>query len=318
MEQQNYQSADGSVALTLTNYTDASGAFTQRYFLAGGSTSFVREFTVPWSNFNNAIQQFMSVDNIPADRLALQFIHRYNPATHSWYLCMSGGMLSAFPVGRVGGNDLYDVTPGTIRFDLCNNTVTPSAFTGTYDPAYFNSFFYKEDNGSLIPLAADVNHTKFVGAVTMPWLAEVSRLVTDNGVNPGTQTVQFKFTCCSFYYQQPNDLANIAWPHMVGISLVVNGVNCIDNIDYKEKMFKMKAADMATNCPPFANQYVLPGTLVGSGDGDGCGHGHGNGHGHNDDDDHGNGHGHDGHGHGHHDHEHDGDHDGHGHHHHKH
>jgi hypothetical protein len=315
MEHQNYQSSsDSTVALTLINYSDAAANFTQRYFLAGGSTNFIREFLVPWTSFNNAIQQFISVDNIPADRLALQFIHRYNPGSRSWFLCMAGGQLSALPVGRIDGNDLYDVTPGTIRFDLSNNTVAPSSFTGTYDPLYFNSFFYKDPySGNLIPLSSDVNHTKFVGAVTMPWLAEVARLVTDNGANPGTQTLQLKFTCASFYYPQPSQLANVEWPHQAAITLVVNGSTCLDNIVYPEKLFKNKAADMSSNCPPLVNQYLLPAILGGlqCGDDD-HGHGHGHGHGHSDDDGHGNGHGH-GHHHGH-EHEHEGDHDGHGHH----
>ncbi|XZF15408.1 hypothetical protein ACTHGU_04660 [Chitinophagaceae bacterium MMS25-I14] len=284
MELHQITGAEPTLAMTLDNTNAAKNSFNQRYFLAGGNPNFVKEFTVSWTDFASAVQQILDSTLFPEALLMLQFIHRFDASTNTWFLTMGGARRSQDSIGIVSNNKLYSVMPSDMRFDLKQGQVTQSAFTGIYDDMYFKSLYYKYDTGALTQLSTDTSHVKFVSVFTMPWQAEILKVFTDNQVDPDTSNVQLKFSCISPDYHQPSALSNVEFPHVGALYLNVNGVDYLDNNTYSDLQFKRKAADMASTNPPYNCQYVWPSALIGVGD---C------------DDDHGNGHGH---GHGHHDH----------------
>lgn len=250
-----------NLALTATQTSTAQGAFPNHYSLANGVHGFNTLFNVSWLDFADAVNQIIEDMGIAPEKLILQFFHRYDPSTNTWFLTMGGAEKADFSVKKVDGNDLYNVTPGTLRFDLLQDTVTPSDFTGTFDVPYRNNFYYKVPTSDYICLNTDVSHTVYVNSISMPWTAEIQRVLTDNGVDPYTKDVQLVFSSVTFDYAQPSQFFNVQFPHVICAYLNVDGDDYLDDTIYPNQLFKMKAADMGTGCPPYTCQYIWPASL---------------------------------------------------------
>ncbi len=250
-----------SVALTQNAFNNARQAFANRYFLANGSTAFTSQFGVLWNAFNAAVNDIITSLGVSQDQVLLSFYHRYDTRTNNWFLTMGGVIRSENPVGEIDGNLVYDMTPGTLRFDLKSDSVTPSLFTADADREYFDNFYYRNDMGEYIPLSSDLYHTQFVTCVQFPWEAEVKQLLTDNHADPNLQKVGIVFSSCSFDYPQPSEYANIQWPHTICLCLQIDSNICLDNTEYTGEKFRMKAEDFANLCPPSCNKFVLSSDL---------------------------------------------------------
>lgn len=253
-----------TLAMTASQTNAAKTAFAGRYYVSStGDTNFSSQFSVSWDDFAYYVQDLMNNIGATEENLLLQFFHRYNTETRSWFLTMGGGILSDVSVKKIDGNNVYPFTPGTYRYDLSADGITPSAFDGEYADDYFDNFYYRPYDTTYLPLSADTSHTIYVSAVSMVWLKEVYQLYVDN--NPSaTCTVNLVFASISCDCPQPDPLSSVEWPHTICLFLNIDGNDALNDLPAPaSNTFKMKAADYGTMAPPGTGcDYIMPSALT--------------------------------------------------------
>lgn len=250
-----------TLALTASQTNAARTAFTDHYFVSStGDSSFSSQFDVSWDDFLYSVQDLMTNIGATEEDLVLQFFHRYNADTQSWFLTM-GGSIMGDVLRRIGNNDVYRVTPGTYRYDLSADGIYSSDFEGNAAPDYFNNFYYKTGPETYSALSSDTLHTTYVSSVSICWLKEIYQLYLDNNPSPGS-TVRLVFASVSFDCPQPDPYSNVEWPHTICLYLNIDGNDALDNSPTPSGvLFKMRAADAGTTCPPMIGVYVMPAAL---------------------------------------------------------
>ncbi|PZF73741.1 hypothetical protein DN068_07020 [Taibaiella soli] len=253
-----------TLAMTASQTNAAKSDFANRYYVSGtGDTNFSSQFSVLWDDFYFAVQQIIFALGCDEKDVVLQFFHRYDASAQSWFLTMGGGVMNGTPVTKVGNDNVYNITPGDVRYDLSNDGVNPSSFDGTYADDYFDNFYYRPLDTTYLPLSADTSHTTYVTSVTFDWLKEIYQLYLDN-LPTTPATINLVFASISYDCPQPgNPYSNVEWPHSICMFINIDGDDALDNSPAPiGAMFKMRAADCGTNQPPMILQYIMPTALT--------------------------------------------------------
>jgi hypothetical protein len=244
-------SQGGHVVMSLTTLMNAKSDFAKNYFADSVPTSFSQSVSVNWNLFSSTVLSGIS----PADmsNVALNFIHRYDPAFARWYVCVEVVLLNPAPSSMTpdGDYNVYTVASKLNRYDIVNGSITPSTLPSpaTFDQVYFDHII--DANG----LKLDVNTN--VNSITFPWQSEILKLLTDNNLNNSSNDVLLKIVCCTMDFSAFPDESDVRWPHGIAMYLTQNGTEYLDNNNYAV-IFKNKGADFGSMCPPRCDGYWRP------------------------------------------------------------
>ncbi len=242
-------------SITLSELNQSMYDYTAAYSLPGPDLGFSRSFMIKWQHFiDQVVNPAITPGNtyyIPESKLAFKFIHRYDQNTKVWFFTVC-----TCEMGQPEGNR-YPIIEKGPRYDLYNGVITPSEFTGTYDPVYFNDMRYY--TSQTIPLDPNT----YVNNLVLPWQMEIGAMYAQNFVlTPPSDTVYMVFACSSIYCDitTPDARALIEWPHGLVLYLNQGGIDMLDNDSYVT-MFTNHGADYATMCPPNCSEYIKPDSL---------------------------------------------------------
>lgn len=230
-----------SLTVNLTDLNAATKSFKGMYSVSGVS-DFAPSIAIKWTDLVAAVETNGGIANI--QEIALRFIHRYDKTSQVWFLTMEVCQM--------------DMTTGALvaygnRYDLMNNTITTSSFTGNYDPVYFDYVLF--DGKGIDP-------NTFVHNVVFPWYQEISEIHCQNNL-PLTDTHSAAvFTACTFDYSaEVPAKCLVDWPHTIVVYMAAEGHGIyVDDAEYTH-MFTNRAGDVGSMCPPRCNVYDWPAAL---------------------------------------------------------
>jgi hypothetical protein len=211
-----------------------------------------QDFTVPWSDFYQAVYDFYTSNNINPEDVALRFVHCYDQSGNCLFLRMQICTLGT-PYNNPQGYQVFPLeTTPCAWYELRNGAITITTDTTLKGVEYFDNMYYKADPGAdeYQQLSDAVN--TYVENLSYPWYTEIYQMYVDNN-EPANADIHF--ASCS--YTQPVMDPNVTWPHGSVMYLSEGSHIYLDNEDYIV-VFSNKGCDDGTPCPPNCNVYVNP------------------------------------------------------------
>jgi hypothetical protein len=248
--------------MTYEDFVVAKAAFNRHYFTAQ-SQRIKGCIDVEYDTLQNLVSSYSS------GNVGLTFIHRFDPHSNDWYVCVELCLISddTTPDPATGRDvSVKQQLPGQPRYDIRNNgnVSTSTLLNGYVDVDYFNNVYFADSIGSSqIKLSTlDPGHDIFVQAITFPW-REIVRLYTDNIPSGQYDTAIVSIQACSSNIPSQFYDANLQWPHSIWMFMKnrdSNGVvtSLFGPGDGDDSSFTNNAADVGSMCPPRCGVYIKP------------------------------------------------------------
>jgi|GEM_PF-4044292 len=230
---------------------------------------FAPPIAVRLSSFYNTFKNAFDTIDHNTKYGAIKFIHRYDIVNNTWYLTAECGLLNKIgvPFPEMGVNKhAYTILSSVPRYDIKQGSIAESSFSQQIDNDYINNI--KIDSTPYIPPVnySDLDNLKHVSSFIFPWDCELLRLIQDNGFNDSDASsaganIEIVFASYSrFHSVTPHPQwggsvleSLVSWPHQVAVHLNdSNQLNnpYLDNVNHGPNLFKGKAANYSTLCPP--------------------------------------------------------------------
>jgi len=244
-------SVRGSQLVLSANALNAVVAdFALSYYAGAVGTSFVSHVSINWNLFKNNILTGIAASDF--ERVAVRFIHRYQPSAMRWFLCAEVLLLKPNKSYTTadGLYNVYEIDTVGNRYDINNGNMTVSTLPANehHDQEYFTNVI--DSNGALDPQV----HVK---SIIIPWQRELLKMYQDNALDNTANDVLLKFVSCTMDCSDDLDQSYIAWPHGIAVYLTQQGTEHVDNNNYAV-IFRNKAADFGSMCPPRCDAYYRP------------------------------------------------------------
>jgi hypothetical protein len=240
-----------SITLNQTEITNLKTDFLSHYSVSEEDTALQNDLEFSWTDFKDSV-----LGALDPDETIIRFTHRYDPETTKWYLTAAQYSFDGYT-----GPGNYSVSGPEDLFDLnADGTITPYEDglemdgSNYYDPEYFSNVLYDDE---AVELSTNVS------SVLISW-EELKQLHCDNK-NSHPNEALFKIRFCSISPDCTSDpgYASVTFPHTIAAYMIYDGNALLDNSgNVPGAIFRNKAADFGSACPPTCAVYAWPAGLV--------------------------------------------------------
>lgn len=251
-----YDDSSDPRVINLEDYENGRANFSLHYYYTEMEAAFTRDvIDVPWNSLQAAVDNYVLETSVPENEVALRFVHCFDTVNHALYyrlqICQMVLSSTPPPPGTLAVYDL--VTTGAKWYDVKNYTLSPTLHTSLGNAPYLNNFYYKDEPQATTMQRLMDGPGIYVKNLTLPWAQEIKLMYQENG-SPVDATINFAASS----YIEPPQYSNVMWPHgMIAYLKDSEGTLLLDDESYVS-IFHNKGADLATQCPPNCNIYIMP------------------------------------------------------------
>lgn len=242
--------------ISLDAFKHGRANFSLHYFYTDTASEYTGDvIQIQWEALQNAVTNYMTVNSVPENQVALRFVHCFDLAQESLYMRLQiCRMVPSTTPPPPGTSMVYDlISTGAKWYEIKQDSFAPTVVTTMENTEYLNNFYYKEEPQAATMQVLSSGPAKYVKNLTMPWASEVKLMYEENG-----SPINAWLNLASCSYMESPVYSNVLWPH--GLVLFLSDDTNDPYLDNDDSIvvFHNKGADMATVCPPTCNVYNAP------------------------------------------------------------